>query len=86
MRWEEGCGGKEVGRTLGFWRGVWDVDFEFETVGGKGRDEGERERLRALREWNRERFGTVRGVVEAYLRSCGWVWVQMDSLFGFALR
>lgn len=43
------------------------------------------EKLRAVKEWNRERFETCWGVVEAYLKRCGRVWVQMDELFRFAL-
>ncbi|KAJ2906769.1 putative dna polymerase alpha catalytic subunit protein [Zalerion maritima] len=41
----------------------------------------ERERVLALAEQNRARFGTVRGAVEAYLKKCGRQWVQMDMLF-----
>ena len=112
MGWEKG--GRGLGNTLGYWRGVWDVDrpvsgsnrervsVNDHAKGGKGVNgnpdtkvdtkveaaeaEADAEKIRALREWNRERFGTVRGVVEGYLRKCGWVWVQMDGLFGFALR
>ena len=64
-------------------RGLWDV----ENVGNgavKGEWE-EREKVKAVKEWNRERFGTCKGVVEGYLKRCGRVWVQMDGLFGFAL-
>jgi DNA polymerase alpha subunit A len=38
-----------------------------------------------LAECNRERFGTARDVVRGYLDRNGRQWVQMDSLFGFAL-
>ena len=54
--------------------GVWKVEGD------------EREKLKAVMEWNRERFGTCRRVVEGYLKKCGRVWVQMDGLFGFALQ
>jgi len=40
------------------------------------------ERMMALAEHNRERFGTLKGVVEKYLDKCGRQWVAMDSLFG----
>ena len=65
-------------------RGLWDV----EKVGnGMVKVEGEEgEKIEAVKEWNRERFGTCRGVVEGYLKKCGRVWVQMDGLFGFALQ
>lgn len=40
------------------------------------------ERVMALAEHNRVRFGTLKGVVEKYLDKCGRQWVAMDSLFG----
>ncbi|MCJ1383406.1 DNA-directed DNA polymerase alpha catalytic subunit pol1 [Xylographa soralifera] len=83
MGWEKS--GRGVGSTLGFWRGIWDVE-KVMTDGVKGVKMEDKERVKALVEWNRERFETVKGVVEGYVKQCGWVWVQMDSLFGFALR
>lgn len=74
---------KEMYNQLLYLRGLWDV----ENVGNgvvKGEWE-EREKVKAVKEWNRERFGTCKGVVEGYLKRCGRVWVQMDGLFGFAL-
>lgn len=69
-----------------YFRGLWDVEKAKDAVAkAKGGEEGV-ERARALAEWNRERFESCRGVVEGYLARCGRVWVQMDSLFGFALR
>lgn len=66
-------------------RGLWDVekvgDDEVVKVEGE-----EMEKVKAVKEWNRERFGTCKGVVEGYLKRCGRVWVQMDGLFGFALQ
>lgn len=47
--------------------------------------ETEQEKINAAKEWNRERFQTCWAVVEAYLKCCGRVWVQMDELFRFAL-
>lgn len=68
-------------------RGLWDVEKVGDDGMMKGEGEGEeREKVKAVREWNRERFGTCRAVVEGYLKRCGRVWVQMDGLFGFALR
>lgn len=67
-------------------RGLWDVDkAEIGFVKGEGEGE-EREKVKAVKEWNRERFGTCKGVVEGYLKRCGRVWVEMDRLFGFALQ
>lgn len=79
MRFE--FGEKDMYNQLLYFRGLWDVE---EKASGKGEGE-EREKLKAVAEWNRERFGTCRGVVEGYLKRCGRVWVQMDGLFGFAL-
>ena len=77
---------KEVYNQLLYLRGLWDVDkVDKGAVKGEGGGE-EREKVKALREWNRERFGTCRGIVEGYLKRCGRVWVQMDGLFGFALQ
>jgi len=98
MRYE--YGEKALYNQLLYFRGLWDVDkgtggggvkgeggVKKGAVGGvKGEEAEEDERVRAAREWNRERFGTVRGVVEGYLKKCGRVWVQMDALFGFALE
>ncbi|KAE8451905.1 hypothetical protein EG329_002746 [Mollisiaceae sp. DMI_Dod_QoI] len=42
----------------------------------------DRERIIALVEHNRVRFGTLKGVVDKYLDKCGRQWVAMDSLFG----
>jgi DNA polymerase alpha subunit A len=81
MGWE--VGGRQVGATLNYWRGLWDVEKRGDAAEVKGE---EAEKVQALAEWNRERFETVKGVVEGYLKRCGWAWVQMDRLFAFALR
>ena len=88
-------GERALYNQLLYWRGVWDVDGKagLKGIATSGEDgvkvEGsvgeEREKMKAVAEWNRERFVTVRGVVEGYLRKCGRVWVQMDGIFGFAL-
>ena len=81
--WEKG--GRGLGSTLGFWRGIWDVEKVI-TDGLKGVKPEDKEKVKALAEWNRERFETIKEIVSSYVKQCGWVWVQMDSLFGFALR
>ncbi|KAG9246225.1 hypothetical protein BJ878DRAFT_565978 [Calycina marina] len=43
---------------------------------------GEKERVSALAEHNRERFSVLKGAVGKYLDKCGRQWVAMDSLFG----
>ena len=60
------------------------MDKAMKVADGVKGEEGEK--VKALAEWNRERFDTVKGVLDGYLKGCGWVWVQMDSLFAFALR
>lgn len=54
--------------------------------GGAGKEGEEREKVKALREHNRVRFTTAKKVVDAYLAKCGRVWVQMDGIFGFAMK
>ncbi|KAG8530021.1 uncharacterized protein KY384_005503 [Bacidia gigantensis] len=92
----EGCLGrmryeyseKAIYNQLLYLRGLFDVDG----VAGKGEpnplkaEESEKEKAKVLREIMRERFGTCTRVVEGYLKQCGRVWVQMDSLFGYALK
>lgn len=81
MRYE--MGEKEIYNQLLYFRGLWDVEGKAFVKADSG---DEREKVKALAEWNRERFGTFRGVVEGYLRKCGRVSVQMDALFAFALQ
>lgn len=76
-------GERALYNQLLYFRGLWDVE---KAKSGMAGDKERGELVRALAEWNRERFGTCRGVVEGYLAKCGRVWVQMDGLFGFALR
>ncbi|KAK1750651.1 hypothetical protein QBC47DRAFT_331244 [Echria macrotheca] len=88
MRYE--FGEREIYNQLVYLAGLWDVDRAKEKVGGdedfggkEGEEKGERrERICALAEQNRVRFGTVRGVVQRYLDKCGRGWVAMDTLFG----
>jgi DNA polymerase alpha subunit A len=43
-------------------------------------------KINILADYNRERFETVKGVVTEYLQRNGRQWVQMDSIFKFALK
>ena len=73
-----------MGNALGYWRGLWDFEHR---PSGVGQSAEEIERWNALRSVeNRGVFERVRSVVEAYERKCGYVWVQMDALFKFALK
>lgn len=95
----EGCLGrmgyeyseKRMYNQLLYFARLWDVEKAKESIGnaksGVGaEDRADKEKVAALVEWSRVRFGTVKGVVDAYLNKCGRQWVEMDSLFGFALR
>lgn len=89
----EGCLGrmayeypeKRLYNQLLYFAGLWDVDK------AKGSAKGQKEqeigdRIMVLAETNRARFGVIKGAVDAYLKKCGRQWVEMDSLFGFALK
>lgn len=69
---------------------MFDVDRAREKIEKDFREAGvgeeRKEKVKVLAECNRERFDTVRGVVKGYLEKNGRQWVQMDSLFGFALK
>jgi DNA polymerase alpha subunit A len=85
---------KMMYNQLLYFASLWDV--EKAKMKAKGQDRGEfnssdekdactdsiTERVMALAEHNRVRFGTLKGVVEKYLDKCGRQWVAMDSLFG----
>lgn len=91
---------KALYNQLLYFRRLWDVEKDSATAAaaiavkgpkaeegeeGKEEKENDREKIKAVAEWNRERFDTCKGVVDGYLNKCGRVWVQMDALFGFAL-
>lgn len=74
---------KALYNQLLYFRGLWDVEVGKKAA--QGADGGGEEKVRAVAEWNRDRFDTCAEVVEGYLKRCGRVWVQMDELFRFAL-
>lgn len=86
---------KALYNQLLYFRSLWALDKaapapagkkQMEKDGAEGtEDDSKDEQVRAVKEWNRERFETCYGVVEGYLKRCGRVWVQMDELFRFAL-
>lgn len=45
-----------------------------------------KDRVAVLAETNKEMFGAMKAVVDGYLKKCGRQWVEMDTLFGFALK
>jgi DNA polymerase alpha subunit A len=69
---------------------IFDVDRAWEKIEKEGREGvigGEKkEKIKILVENNRDRFETVKDVVRGYLEKNGRQWVQMDTLFGFALK
>jgi len=87
----QGCFGRmgyEIGEKwmynqLLYFSNLFDVDKAKEKAGKTG-EQGEK--VKVLSEINRERFGTVKDVVKGYLDRNGRQWVQMDTLFGFAMR
>jgi DNA polymerase alpha subunit A len=92
MRYE--MGEKSMYNQLLYLAGLWDVDRakKLAVEGGVGGADGGaggeavpagemRDKVLALAEHNRVRFGTVKGVVDKYLEKCGRQWVAMDTLF-----
>ncbi|KAF7444058.1 DNA polymerase [Pyrenophora tritici-repentis] len=82
---------RDVWNQLLYFASLFDVDRVGKDVGGgsagvKAEEMERREKIKVLAEVNRERFGTLKGVVEKWLERNGRQWVQMDSLFSFALK
>lgn len=87
----EGCLGrmryeyseKAMYNQLLYFRSLFDVDMQ-EGAGNIIKQEArETEKLKVLRELLRDRFALYSDIVEGYLKKCGRVWVQMDTLFGY---
>lgn len=89
----EGCLGrmsyeyseKQMYNQLLYFASLWDVD-KAKAAAEKEKPGEKKDSVMASVEWNRTRFGTVKAVVDGYLKKCGRQWVEMDSLFSFALR
>ncbi|KAG9239324.1 hypothetical protein BJ875DRAFT_448380 [Amylocarpus encephaloides] len=67
---------KMMYNQLLYFSSLFDVDKAKNAAKGT-----EKERIMALAEHNRVRFGTLRSVVDKYLDKCGRQWVAMDELF-----
>lgn len=76
---------RDVWNQLLYFQSLFDVDRVAKGEPGMKVEESV-EKLRVLAEMNRQRFGTLKGVVEKWLERNGRQWVQMDSLFSFALK
>ncbi|KAF2006808.1 hypothetical protein P154DRAFT_614940 [Amniculicola lignicola CBS 123094] len=80
---------KDLWNQLLYLQSLFDVDRVVKDDGtvAKGAEQSEkREKMKVLAEVNRERFGTCGDVVGRWLERNGRQWVQMDSLFSFALK
>ena len=89
----EGCLGrmsyeypeKRMYNQLLYFAGLWDVDKAKDLAKGQ-KEQDTKDRILVLAEINRTRFGVIKSVVDGYLKKCGRQWVEMDSIFGFALK
>ncbi|KOS19195.1 DNA polymerase alpha catalytic subunit [Escovopsis weberi] len=76
---------KAMYNQLVYFASLWDVDKARARAGDRAAAgslaDRDRDKILALAEHNRTRFGTVKGVVDQYLEKCGRQWVAMDSLF-----
>lgn len=86
MRYE--FGERAMYTQLQYFVGLWDVkkakdkaDIGVMPEGTTMEKEEWKERVRAMAEHNRVRFGTVKEVVQRHLDKCGRQWVAMDTLF-----
>lgn len=87
----EGCLGKmaleysdkKLYNQLLYFASLWDVQRAKERCAKEKELAEVRDRVAVLADKNRERFGVVKGVVDAYLKHCGRQWVDMEGLFSF---
>jgi DNA polymerase alpha subunit A len=77
---------KRLYNQLLYFATLWDVDKAKAGAKSMKEDEEIKDRVMVLAETNKALFAAMKGVVDAYLKRCGRSWVQMDCLFGFALR
>ena len=90
----EGCLGrmsyeyseKKLYNQLLYFASLWDVEKAKSNAKNQKEYAEVRDRVVVLAEANRDGFVMVKNVVDAYLRKCGRQWVEMDTLFGFALK
>jgi DNA polymerase alpha subunit A len=88
----EGCLGrmsyeyteKQIYNQLLYFAGLWDVDKAKAAATKEGGEK--KDSVAALAEFNRTRFGTIKTVVDGYLKKCGRQWVEMDTIFRFMLQ
>ncbi|KAF7531518.1 hypothetical protein G7054_g8818 [Neopestalotiopsis clavispora] len=93
----KGCLGKmkyeyserEIYNQLSYFASLWDVEKAKAIASGSAPVDDdnklsteEKTEIAVRAGQNKDRFGTVQGVVEKYLDKCGRRWVAMDTLFG----
>lgn len=72
---------RDIYNQLVYFASLFDVDkARAKAADGEAAAEA-KDKILALAEHNRTRFGTVKGVVDRYLDKCGRQWVAMDTLF-----
>ena len=87
MRYEYSA--KALYTQLLFLQGMFEAERTLRRIDRPGlvkREEAGEGKEKVLVEMNRERWETVRGVVDGYLEKSGWGWVSMEGLFGIALK
>ncbi|KAH7313309.1 hypothetical protein B0I35DRAFT_434837 [Stachybotrys elegans] len=76
---------KAIYNQLVYFASLWDVDKARSKASPDGAasdlSSQDREKILAMAEHNRVRFGTVKAAVDKYLDKCGRQWVAMDNLF-----
>jgi DNA polymerase alpha subunit A len=77
---------KRLYNQLLYFAGLFDVDKAKENAKDMKELADVKDRVMVLAESNRASFETLRSVVEGYLKKCGRQWVDMDGLFGFAVK
>jgi DNA polymerase alpha subunit A len=73
---------KQMYNQLLYFAALWDIE-KAKAAAAKEPAGEKKDSLAALVEFNRMRFGTIKGVVDGYLKKCGRQWVEMDNLFRF---
>lgn len=76
---------RDVWNQLLYYQSLFDVERVSKDQPGIKVEEST-EKMKVSAAVNRERFDTLKGVVEKWLERNGRQWVQMDSLFNFALK
>lgn len=77
---------KKLYNQLLYFASLWDVEKSKTKAKSQKEYTDVKDRVAVLAETNKDMFGMVKAVVDGYLKKCGRQWVEMDSLFGFALR